>query len=172
MSDDEISWKWTMPAAPFDPEVPWGHHLTTPPWKGGWHVLGDEERFPEDLRGFFWFERLGMGTIQNVDEHLDLLLAVLDALHTTGPEMVHATAARNVIGYEGYWQHYMCWICSQRLCSHSRHPLHRVRLTDEGHAVRLMLRLTSTLDPDLVPRLGMSDRRDVPILGLLTEMRR
>ncbi|MBD8548286.1 hypothetical protein [Sphingomonas sp. CFBP 8760] len=167
MSDDAPNWNWVMPTEPFDPEVPWGQHLTSVPNLGGWLVHDEAEHFPGDLRGYFWFERLKMGAVQNAREHLDLLLAVLDTLHTTGAELVHATAARNVIGYEGYWQHYMCWLSSQRLCTYVLHPLHKVRLTDEGRAVRLMLRLTSTLHSDVAPRLGTLDRRDVPVLGIL-----
>lgn len=122
-----------------DPALPWGHWLRVVP---DGHPLVDEEGVGwSSVRECFWKVRLGFEeTRESIrDEQLELMLGVLLA---KGRRPLHpaATAHDMMEGSRVFYMHYGNWLASVGFLSSGFTG--DALVTDEGHAVTMMLTAT------------------------------
>ena len=152
----------------YPPDLPWGYWLQTHPQPdGGQTIVMGNKVYDGGLRHVFWEHRLNMCACLKYDEQLDMLHVALDRLHRLDDDLVPAVVLRDIFCHDGFWQHYCYWLNSSGLTWHGRHPLDSQRLTPEGRAVRLMLRMTSALSEGAVPRQIAANRGAAKMLALL-----
>jgi hypothetical protein len=127
----------------YDQSISWGYWMTPIATPSGQVVWEDEDHTTwPSVRDCFWL--------------MDLLCDALSGIGPYGDFKRPNALMDSPVNRISFWREYVVWMSSVGLINHGKNPLHDLKLTEEGHAVHLMLKATR-----IRPRVARWSPREV-----------